>query len=322
MFCEIIYLYLELLGRRISTCISIYIYIGLISETFFVIVMEKTGTIKAKNKFLSFLPKAAKAAATLRFEFDHNTPFSPGNKDKHKHPMTHHHHQNQINSRGNYYNSGPITSVILQEARSKSKNSRFETKEPTSPKISCMGQIKIKHGKNKNKNKNKIGMEPNKKPAVVPSLPHRESRKKSSAAMLFMSGRKSDASSVEASGVLDPPDRAPSLSQMKRFASSRETLSKFDWTNPTTTQAKEKNHRRRYYYYSDEDRGNYSTDDEEEEEEEEEEEVRIPFSAPLTFGGGGGGGGAGPRAALEPRKEINLWKRRTMAQPKPLQLNN
>lgn len=266
---------------------------------------------KAKKKFLSFIPKAAKAAAILRFEFDHHniTPFSPpaGNNHQNRGNNNHHNHH--------YYNSGPITSVILEEARkSKSKSSRFDTKEPISPKISCMGQIKIKKIKNKNKNKKDV-VNVN-KPSVIP-WEARKNKKKSSPA-----SRKSDAQLYTGS-------RAPGLSQMKRFASSRETLSNFDWTNPKNVQkvtpADPVKDRRRYYYYSDEDRNNYSSnDDEDEEEEEEEDDFKIPFSAPLMVGSGGGGGGNGEPStvSLVPKKEINLWKRRTMAvQPKPLQLN-
>uniref|UniRef100_A0A5B7BNF0 Uncharacterized protein n=1 Tax=Davidia involucrata TaxID=16924 RepID=A0A5B7BNF0_DAVIN len=38
----------------------------------------------------------------------------------------------------------PIISIIPAEARRKPKNSSFEAQEPTSPKVSCMGQIKRK----------------------------------------------------------------------------------------------------------------------------------------------------------------------------------
>ncbi|KAF5740902.1 hypothetical protein HS088_TW11G00982 [Tripterygium wilfordii] len=84
-------------------------------------------------------------------------------------------------------------------------------------------------------------------------------------------------------------DRASSLSQMKQFASGRNhsSIANFDWTAKIVPDE-----------YSD---------------EEEEEEVIIPFSAPITVVRG---------VALQPRKEINLWKRRTMNPPRPLQLNS
>jgi hypothetical protein len=62
----------------------------------------------------------------------------------------------------------------------------------------------------------------------------------------------------------------------------------------------------------DRDHRNYYSDEERGESDEEEEEFMIPFSAPMMIGGG---------VPLQPRKEINLWKRRTMAPPRPLQLN-
>uniref|UniRef100_A0A2N9GLH6 Uncharacterized protein n=1 Tax=Fagus sylvatica TaxID=28930 RepID=A0A2N9GLH6_FAGSY len=107
-----------------------------------------------------------------------------------------------------------------------------------------------------------------------------------------------------ASVVCKPPadidNRAPCLSQMKRFTSGRNSLGDFDWT----AEISPVEHRDVRNYYSDEERG---------ESDEEEEEVIIPFSAPMMMIGEG--------VALQPRKEINLWKRRTMIPPKTLELN-
>ena len=44
----------------------------------------------------------------------------------------------------------------------------------------------------------------------------------------------------------------------------------------------------------------------------DEDEGFVAHSAPLTLGGG--------VVASEPRKEVNLWRRRPMAPPSPLQL--
>lgn len=104
------------------------------------------------------------------------------------------------------------------------------------------------------------------------------------------------------------PDRAPSLSQMERFASGRDTLASVDWSaefGPVL----DADHRDYYHYYSDEERR-------ESDQEEEDEEVIIPFSAPIPVGGG-----IDSQVNPRPRKEINLWKRRTMAPPRPLQLH-
>ncbi|CAI9758014.1 unnamed protein product [Fraxinus pennsylvanica] len=239
---------------------------------------------------LKFLPKA------LSFQ---NPPFSPaGRRDN----------VNANNHKSNYNRgfSGPIISIIPAEARGRksSKNSNFD--EPTSPKVSCMGQIK--HRKNKISKKKQVSR-PETNSAVSPP------KKKPSAAIrnIFSSkkpaaGRKSDGSSDDDEHRVPDHVTAPSLNQMKKFASSRDTFANFDWT---TAQIAPEN------------RGFYS-------DEEGEDEIIIPFSAPILRGGGGGGasgsnsggaGGGGGGVALEPRKEINIWKRRTMAQPQPLQLN-
>ncbi|KAF7140211.1 hypothetical protein RHSIM_Rhsim06G0012200 [Rhododendron simsii] len=234
--------------------------------------MEKP---KSRNKFLKFLPRAASA---VRFQ---NPPFSP---DKLKH----------LTGKGF---SGQFMSIIPAEARGKPKNSTtttFEVQEPTSPKVSCMGQIK---------HKKKIK---NEKPTVQPkdhvkSVSAQFEEKKNTttsfqkklSSSMKPQGRKSDASFDQTR----LPDRAPSLSQMRRFASGRDAIREFDWGDQVKA--------------TDEDFGDYYSG---EESEGEEREDFVPFSAPILVGGGGG------VVAMEPRKEINLWKRRTLARPSPLQV--
>ena len=87
---------------------------------------EKEKESKLKNKIFKILPKAAAAAVSMTFQ---NPPFSPGRDHKFKHHG------------GKGFFSGPMIPV---EARRKSKDGCVETQEPTSPKISCMGQIKHK----------------------------------------------------------------------------------------------------------------------------------------------------------------------------------
>ncbi|KAG6390613.1 hypothetical protein SASPL_148351 [Salvia splendens] len=212
---------------------------------------EKKPSSKSKNKILRLLPKATQAAVSFQ-----NPAFSPGR------------------SKGF---SGPMIPV---EARGKSKN--FETQEPTSPKISCMGQIKHKKKMCKKQTSLPRGFKP-----AVNSQPERISKARSSGPGLmkiFSRRRNSDA------GLGKPPlaERAPSLSQMRRFASSRDTLAGFDW------------------------KASQITPDSGEDSDGEDDGAGIPFSAPILMAGG---------FVLEPRKEINLWKRRTMAQPKPIQVN-
>ncbi|KAL2512816.1 Uncharacterized protein Adt_18416 [Abeliophyllum distichum] len=216
----------------------------------------------SKNKILKFLPKATQAAVSFQ-----HPPFSPG-KDKLKPRF-----------------SGAMVSMIPAEARRRSKNSNFETQEPTSPKVSCMGQIKHK----KKLSKKHLSLPKGFKPAVAPLPPSPQLKKNPSRIrnIFKAAGRKSDASVEYNKPPL--PDRAASVSQMKRFASSRDTFANFDWTKVQIAP--------------------------EEREFDSDEESIIPFSAPILVAG------SSYTAALEPRKEINLWKRRTMAQPKPLKLN-
>lgn len=245
--------------------------------------MDKTS--KKKTMILKFIPKAISFG---------NLPFSPrGDKriDAHKsHP-----HKSGF--------SGPIVSMIPAEARGRSRT--FETQEPTSPKVSCMGQIK--HRKRLSKKK-QASLPREFKPVSLPRLADKSKeagpagpklkRKPSGIKKFFGRGRKSD-SSVDGT---KPPirDGPPSLGQMRQFASSRDAFANFDWT--TAQIAPDHGDRE---CYSDEDR-RYS-------DEEEEDDVIIPFSAPIMATGAG--------LDLDPRKEINLWKRRMMARPPPLQLN-
>ncbi|KAF8406666.1 hypothetical protein HHK36_008756 [Tetracentron sinense] len=222
---------------------------------------------------LRFLPRAA---SSVTFQ---NPPFTPGREKRTE-------NSNKLKANAGKWFSGPI---IPAGAPRKSKNGSFDSQEPTSPKVSCMGQIKHKKKIHKSK---RVSPPQESKPASSP----RKVKKQSSALRSIFGGakpgRKSDASAAKP----PLPDRAPSLSQMKRFASGRDAFTNFEWTAQGV--------KVRPDYYSDEERGDQS---------DEEDEVLIPFSAPMVVGG---------RLAVEPRKEVNLWKRRTMAPPRPLQLRD
>lgn len=244
------------------------------------ISIEKQSS-KSKYKILRLIPKAAQASVSFQ-----NPPFSPS-RDKRAEGAS-----QKLKSRLKKTFSGPIMYMIPAEAREKTKN--FETHEPTSPKVSCMGQIKHK---NKICRQKKQVCLPKESKPVLHSRPEKlskarsaagdELKKKPSGIKKILSGRrKSDASINHGKPPL--PDRAPSISQMRRFASSRDALADFDWTTAQIESGRA---------YSDE-------------ESDGEDEAFIPFSAPILMSG-----------VLEPRKEVNLWRRRTMAQPKPLQLN-
>lgn len=244
---------------------------------------------KLKNKILKILPKAA-AAVTVTFQ---NPPFSPG-KD----------HQRPKNaSRWLKQHGGPTVSMIPDEARRKPRDggSSMDSQEPTSPKVSCMGQIKHK--------KKQIKKSKAKSISLPKEVQVREVKEDASTfRRMFRGGRKSGAAATASDHDKKGsslPDRAPRLSELKRFASGRDYLTNFDWMAQLGQVAPEEMDHRDYF--SDQDR----------DESDAEEEVIIPFSAPILVGGDSNGG----IAPLQPRKEINLWKRRTMAPPRPLQLN-
>ncbi|TKY57597.1 hypothetical protein E2542_SST14647 [Spatholobus suberectus] len=244
-------------------------------------MMEKEKQSKLRSKILKILPKAA-AAVTFQ-----NLPFSPGRDHKFKH------------SGGKGFFSGPM---IPDEARRKPKDGGVETQEPTSPKISCMGQIKHKKKHVKKGGAKSMSM-PTRAIDSASSTPRDTEEKKQKQKhaskfqkMLFHAGKPKTVSSKKSDAVADT---APPLGHMRRFASGRETFSNFDWKAQIAP----------------EERDCYS-DCDDRVESDAEDEVIIPFSAPIMVGGG-----AASVPNLQPRKEINLWKRRTMGPPRPLQLN-
>ncbi|KAM5565218.1 uncharacterized protein ABKV19_019307 [Rosa sericea] len=256
--------------------------------------LQKQG--KSRSKILKFLPKAASAV------YFHGAAYSP----KHK----------AHGGRGAF--SGPL---IPDEARRKPRNvgsssfGSLDEVEPTSPKVSCMGQIKHKKQQHQQIKKTKRAGLPPRDESKPASWSPREIKKHPFAFRRMFSSvnpsRKSDAGGDEhknkAAGL---PDRAPSLSQMRRFASGRgQAFANFDWQAPQAKVAPRHDDDNNRNYHSDED-GEYS-----DHEDHEREYTGIAFSAPLTVSGSPGG-----NVELQPRKEINLWKRRTMAPPSPLQL--
>ncbi|CAL0303491.1 unnamed protein product [Lupinus luteus] len=268
---------------------------------------------KLKNKILNILPKAA-AAISVSFQ---NSTFSPGRD---------HNTTKWYKGTSTKGFSGPM---IPDEARRKPKDGGVETQEPTSPKISCMGQIKQKEKQ----------IQKTKAKADTMSLPKSFSTRHSSGAADFGSEyfsseldpevinkkhpqnmfqkmffhaakpktvprKKLSESSVSVIGKGTDlnkdvvSDKAPPMGDMRRFASGRETFANFDWTAQIAPEEM--------------DQRDCLTD-----VEAEEDEVRVPFSEPILVSGGSG---RYSDLNLQPRKEINIWKRRTMTPPKPLQL--
>ncbi|GAA0163921.1 hypothetical protein LIER_19675 [Lithospermum erythrorhizon] len=245
--------------------------------------MENTKpTRKSKLKFLALIPKATS------FGFQ-NPQFSPGREKR----RGNHELKNHV-SKGF---SGPI-SIIPQEARNKSKNSakEFESHEPTSPRISCMGQIK--HRNKMSKKMNTLSQKKVSKNKESKSSPPSLKKKSSNIGILGLFG---NAKGVKKLDDFDDKHKeltniAPDLGHMRRFASGREGLANFDWRKAQIAPGDDS--------------------DEENRDEEDDDEVIIPFSAPISRGGG-----EIARTPLEPKKEINLWKRRTMVQPRPLDMD-
>ncbi|KAG8050390.1 hypothetical protein GUJ93_ZPchr0009g491 [Zizania palustris] len=187
--------------------------------------------------------------------------------------------------------SGPIVSIVPPEARGAGggrKGSRgehrsgFRTPEPSSPKVSCIGQIKKAKACCKNGACPLPRAPKPPKSSLVKRMPmlFRRSRSRSSSRGSFFKGRPGR------TAVAAAPAPAPvGLGQMKRFTSGRAAFEDFDWR----------------------DADRRASDD--------DEEAFVAHSAPLLVLGGGL-----LVAASEPRKEVNLWSRRPMAPLTPLRL--
>ncbi|CAA0839271.1 Uncharacterized protein SHERM_05840 [Striga hermonthica] len=221
--------------------------------------------MKAKSKIF----KAVQAAVSFQ-----NFSFSPRGENRADRLRTHH-------SKGF---SGPIGPMIPAEARCRSKS--FENQEPTSPKVSCMGQIKHK----------KACLPKETKPGRGGPVTKKDKKKGSGFKKIFGAGGKTGGSTGrDKAPVLGA---GPGMMEMRKFASSRDTFANFEWTAAQIAPADDRE------YYSDGERGYSDGDD----------DVIDPFSAPVLVARAG--------LDLEPRMEINLWNRRaTAAQLKPLQLN-
>ncbi|KAM5546894.1 uncharacterized protein ABKV19_001421 [Rosa sericea] len=212
---------------------------------------------KLKIKILKFLSQAAAPAVTYK-----SPPASPRNH---------------------------IVSIIPKEARRKPRNgsSSFASKEPTSPKVSCMGQVKGKKKKKKSKSKPKqVGPPPppQESTSLALSVPKEKTFKVSNVipkVLINNKGKTKDDGSVATSSLSRTsrvPERVPSLGQMKRFESGRGVLSDF---------------------------GLIKVDD----DPHRSDNLRI-----------GVGGDEEYDDEDEKKEVIMLWKRRSMFPPMPLQL--
>lgn len=216
--------------------------------------------------------------------------------------------------------SGPLVSIVPPEARRRrgckqgggGGGSGYRTPEASSPKVSCIGQIKRSKSKRKTKAARKAktapvaacGMDGGACP-LPPRPPATSTRPKISIVnrMLFRRSVSRSSSSSKTSGADGFKGRgstvaaapAAGLGQMKRFTSGRGAFQDFDWTEQAEP-------RRGSDVDSGADGYDYSYED----------DGFVAHSAPLVLGGG--------MVASEPRKEVNLWRRRPMSPPTPLQL--
>uniref|UniRef100_A0ACD5YFF2 Uncharacterized protein n=1 Tax=Avena sativa TaxID=4498 RepID=A0ACD5YFF2_AVESA len=221
--------------------------------------------------------------------------------------------------------SGPMVSIVPPEARGggRRRGNKHDarggggrgdrTPEASSPKVSCIGQIKRSKSKTRSSCKAKkaakastCGMDggacplpprppvhpaasrPKAKTSLVKRMLFRRSRSRSSSSSNKPTCAAADAFRGRGSSVAAAP--AAGLGHMKRFTSGRAAFQDFDWT---ADQA--------------EPRGSDSDG-----YDSYEDDGFVAHSAPLVLGGG--------VVASEPRKEVNLWRRRPMSPPKPLQL--
>ncbi|PON49953.1 Phospholipase D [Parasponia andersonii] len=155
---------------------------------------------KLKNKISKLLPRAASAVTFL-------SPSATPSPSPRKNPPA------------------PIAvSLIPAEARRKPRHgSSFDTREPSSPKVSCLGQV------NNNNNNNRPKLKP--KPRQLGSPPHQQEIKPAASpgnliVKILRGQRKVSKDSPE--GV----EKVPSLGLLKRFESSSRggVLLDFEWT--------------------------------------------------------------------------------------------
>lgn len=234
------------------------------------LLMEKPPLKAAKgNQLLKFLPRATSFSVP-------NPAYSPGREKTH--------------ARRGF--SGPIVPMFPAEAGRKPPGRGYETPEPSSPKVSCIGQIKQK-----------------KKICRLKKSPssRKDQKPRFSISKVFRIKPRSGGSSAgagptpEATKPPRAPERvaAPPLGQLRRFASGRDSLGNFDWRSQRVASDE-----------SAEDRWDDCTSGRE--SDDDEDGAKIPHSAPMAVGGSG--------AASEPRKEATLWRKRTMTPLRPLQI--
>ncbi|CAL9215644.1 unnamed protein product [Arabidopsis halleri] len=252
--------------------------------------MEKASNNNKSTKFSKMLQRALSIGHSA-------APFSPGRDFRQ--------YRTASTANRGFFFSSPLVPTAARVRRSTKNEDVFA--EPTSPKVSCIGQIKLAKPKCPEK---KIKAPKNLKTASsLSSCVIKEedngsfSKLKRLFSMRSYPSRKSNSTAAareHPAVVVEAVTVAPSLGTMKKFASSREALGGFDWRVQMKREQSQSDHRRVFY----------SGDD-------DEEDVTIPCSVsmPLTQPEG-----LSLCPNPQPKSEVNLWRRRTMDRPKPLQV--
>ncbi|KAF5753079.1 hypothetical protein HS088_TW01G00998 [Tripterygium wilfordii] len=208
--------------------------------------------LKLKSKSLNFLPKTATPATSL------NSPRSP--------------------VRSPVRRGSTRVSLVPKEARRRSKNGSFDWREPTSPKVSCLGQI-TRSKKTTENNKPSLAS-PQK--ASSPAFPSPRKQIIMIGKILKKGSKSCKKSEDEDRQPPSPPkvivSAPPSLGRMKQFESGRGgALHQFDWKNTVS----------------------------------DGDDDKVVLSSLEAMD---------EKVGAEGRKEVNLWRRRSLAPPTPLQI--
>lgn len=202
--------------------------------------------------------------------------------------------------------SGGLTggSVIPRDAPLiRLENGSFDAREPASPVISCIGQVK---------KKKTMKMATPKTASAQPKISHRPREDLPRMILKLLEGKRQKRSQRDralAGGDRKKPES--SSSHPKRLASGRGVLANLD---------RMAHHGTAVAPGSCLDDGSCSDNEYASGERKwEEEKIVLPLAAP-TGVGSRSIGSFGEEVALQPKKEINLWKRRTAACPATLRL--
>ncbi|KAK4783734.1 hypothetical protein SAY86_018102 [Trapa natans] len=238
--------------------------------------MEKSHS-SLMGKIFMFIPRAASAVVTFK-----SPPISPR-----KPPI-----------------GGGL--VIRRDARRRFKNDSFDSREPASPIVSCVGQVKkSKNRKKKKKKEEADSMEmtaraPTKPPLDLPiALKKKEPHMHMTIILKLFKSKKLQGEKSHGCDDAGPnigynnENQVPPLGHLKQFSSSRSVLANFDSMSHNGTAVARDNvlehgHQR------------------------EERLARVTQSGPIEVISCRG---YGEDILLQPRKEVNLWKRRTGIRP-------